>query len=636
MRAFMGIIRFGPQREVGRDRSVLCQIAKSDGRAFSVQESEHAVFLVTGAPSAPDPHAPPVPRGVAFAERSFLHNAEELCRQYGLYPRTGNAALLREIVEHHGDAGLAMLRGSFSLAYWNEHTRELTLARDCGRGESLYFHRAADFVVFASHLPDLLAHPDVPRALDEAIVAKFLERDFESRRTMFRGIERVSSRTAVTIRDGATTRRFYWSPEFRSTPLYSRDEDYIEKARELLDQAVRRVLIDSPRFAVMASGGLDSSAIVSTAARRSIDPIPCFTFIPEEDALRTSRPYHYQDERPYTELLAGMYPALKFQYFRRSDLQPYARPDDSHFERWPIPSFNISRNRIGNRIYGAVAAQGYNVVLGGGGGNFGLSWAGGDLLPTLIAQGRLLTLFREARATTRDEKSSVARVLAHELVMPSLPSFAKLAIAKFFRRETELVDFYSPLRPEIVREFELRRTSREDGFDPNPLWQRFTRQHRAAQLFDRLPWAQDINTSYQSRFGIEIRQPLIDRDLLEFTLNIPETLFRRNGVARWFMRSVLADRVPSAILQEMRRGAQRTDWFAELNSRRDQIAADVERMESSLVAERLFDIPRLKRLVSDWPKDAREAEKRVREYMLTLDQAVHVHRFIRWVTGGNA
>ena len=59
--------------------------------------------------------------------------------------------------------------------------------------------------------------------------------------------------------------------------LYQSDEDYIERGRELLDQAVARAISDEPKFAVLASGGLDSSAIVSTLARSSLAAVPCYT-----------------------------------------------------------------------------------------------------------------------------------------------------------------------------------------------------------------------------------------------------------------------------------------------------------------------------------------------------------------------
>jgi asparagine synthase (glutamine-hydrolysing) len=137
-------------------------------------------------------------------------------------------------------------------------------------------------------------------------------------------------------------------------------------------------------------------------------------------------------------------------------------------------------------------------------------------------------------------------------------------------------------------------------------------------------------------YGIETRDPHGDRRLLEFLLAVPEPMYRRNGVPRSFARAVLADRLPPEILQERRRGVQGVTWFRNLNARRNDVAAELERLEASPLASRLVDLPRLKRLMQQWPADENAAEKRRYELRLALTRGVHVGRFIRWVEGGNA
>ena len=114
-------------------------------------------------------------------------------------------------------------------------------------------------------------------------------------------------------------------------------------------------------------------------------------------------------------------------------------------------------------------------------------------------------------------------------------------------------------------------------------------------------------------------------------------MYRRNGIPRSFARAVLSDRLPKEILQEHRRhGASGVNWFAGLNSKRQEIATELERLESSPLANRMIDLPRLKRLMHEWPADEHAAEGRMHEFRLALSRGVHVGRFIRWVEGGNA
>src|SRR4029077_11427009 len=135
-----------------------------------------------------------------------------------------------------------------------------TLGRDCLGNRPLFYHRGSHFVAFATSLRVLLAMSGVPRALDELALAQFIavnHRDQE--RTLYRGIERLPSRTMVSLDRNGTRSRKYWTPNFDAAPLYAREEDYIERARELLDLAVTSATRDTPRVAIATSGGLDSS-----------------------------------------------------------------------------------------------------------------------------------------------------------------------------------------------------------------------------------------------------------------------------------------------------------------------------------------------------------------------------------------
>ena len=116
---------------------------------------------------------------------------------------------------------------------------------------------------------------------------------------------------------------------------------------------------------------------------------------------------------------------------------------------------------------------------------------------------------------------------------------------------------------------------------------------------------------------------------------MPEPLYRRDGIPRSFARAVFADRLPPEILHETRRGAGNLDWFGKAGRQRPLWAAEIERLEASATARRLLDLPRLKRLVADWPRHTGPNPRALHERDL-LDRAMHVGGFIRWVEGGNA
>ena len=285
----------------------------------------------------------------------------------------------------------------------------------------------------------------------------------------------------------------------------------------------------------------------------------------------------------------------------------------------------------------AVAAAGHQALLIGNYGNFGLTWDGRLSLVELLRARQWHSFAVELRAAARHTNRSLARTFAGDVVMPTVPDWLRRLIYRMRGHDPDSVAHYSALNPAFIAEADLARQWRAQGFDPwfgagdwNP------RRWRARRLFDQNQYSRDIRGLSEEIFGFEVRDPLGDRRLLEFALTVPERMYRRDGIPRSFARRVLADRLPREILDEHRRGANRPTWFRALDEKRDEVAADIDRLEGSPLARRLIDLPRLKRLMAQWPKDANEAEARKTDYRLALARGVHVGRFIRWVEGGNA
>ncbi len=237
-----------------------------------------------------------------FVASARLDNRRDLADALAISPAalTGisDADLIQGMSRRWGDGGIARCLGAFVFAQWDAQTRCLTLGRDCLGRRALFFHRGRGFVAFATTFTGLLALPNVPRRLDENVLANFLTFNLiERRRTFYRDIERVSSRTLVAIGQDRLAHRQYWSPNLNAPPPYRRDEDYVERARELFDQAVAAAMADTPRFAIAASGGLDSSAVAATVARLSTGQrIACYTIVPPPGTQIDVGSHRYLDE----------------------------------------------------------------------------------------------------------------------------------------------------------------------------------------------------------------------------------------------------------------------------------------------------------------------------------------------------
>lgn len=125
----------------------------------------------------------------------------------------------------------------------------------------MYYHRGAGFAAFATGLRTLLALPDVPRRIDELAVADFLvDNVTEPRATFYCGVGRVPNASVVVLDANGERAERWWRPELLPPLVLRRDDDYVERARELLDQAVADHLRAAVPVAATLTGGLDSSA----------------------------------------------------------------------------------------------------------------------------------------------------------------------------------------------------------------------------------------------------------------------------------------------------------------------------------------------------------------------------------------
>jgi asparagine synthase (glutamine-hydrolysing) len=137
-------------------------------------------------------------------------------------------------------------------------------------------------------------------------------------------------------------------------------------------------------------------------------------------------------------------------------------------------------------------------------------------------------------------------------------------------------------------------------------------------------------------WGVDDRDPTADRRLVEFCLGTPTDMFMRGGEPRWLARRALADRLPREVLDASARGYQAADWHEGLTAHRGDVAAELRRLEASTAADRALDLPRLEKLVADWPTGGWERIDVREAYRLALLRGISAGHFLRRATGSNA
>lgn len=219
-------------------------------------------------------------RLMAVVDGSFFH-----CP--GASDSTNPAENILALYEERGFAGaLQCINGDFALALYDGANERLWLGRDRFGVKPLYYVNRPDYFAFASQLRALLVMPGITGELNRRAVALFAAChyryfDNEPTQTFYREITQLPAAHCLCVGDGTTKRQRFW--ELEDLPDHDGSEmEMAEAYRELLLDAVRIRLRPTETAGFTLSGGMDSSSVLSCAARATGEKQHAFSTVYED------------------------------------------------------------------------------------------------------------------------------------------------------------------------------------------------------------------------------------------------------------------------------------------------------------------------------------------------------------------
>ncbi len=568
-----------------------------------------------------------------------IDNRDELIPILGLLPdqaeQISDAAILLKCIERWDEAALDRLVGDFAFALWDSRAQKLLLARDFLGQRPLHFHRARGFFAFASMPKGLHALAEIPYGPDEVAAAEYLAlMPQSSSRSYFKDIERVVPAHIVSVtREGLTSRR-YWLPR-RNFVIRTNADDYLEGLRHQLDQATQsRLRGASGAVGTHLSAGFDSSAVTATAARLLAPKggrVVAFTAVPRDGYAGPDPRNRVGDEGPLAAATAGLYPNIEHVLIRSNRPSPLDGLDRNFF-LFDLPLLNICNSVWMDAINRAARERKLNVMLGGRIGNMTVSYAGFELLPELLRGGGFVRLWREIIKLVANTGMRWRGALA-QTFGPFIPVWLWQWLNETFLGYSWEIMNYTAIRADRLAELDLPALARERDLDFS---YRPWKDGRAMRLWvmGRTD-AGNINKGTLAGWGIDRRDPLADKRLVEYCLCIPTEQYLAGGIPRSLAKRVLADRLPAAVLNEQKKGYQAVDWHEGLTAARAEIAAELDRLAACAPAAKALDIERMRRLVENWPISGWEREDIMLPYRLALLRGISAGHFLRKASGAN-
>lgn len=520
--------------------------------------------------------------GVVLTADARIDNREELISLLDLR-RTDptDADLLLHAYLKWGRSAPEHLVGDFAFAIWDPRDRTLFAARDHIGVRPFYYHVLGNSFYFGSEIKAIRVAAETRFDINEERVAEYIAKQvIGADATFFARIHRLPPAHSLTFTAGGTcTVQRYWSLDPDRETVYATDGEYEEAFREIFEEAVRCRMRANGDFAVMLSGGLDSSSVACVARdinqANGAGPVDTYT---------AQFGYDKADESEYLQALADQ-GGFRMHDVDLHGVDPLAEIESMiyHLDQPPIIGNLYTRMHCQR----AVVADGQRALLDGSEGDITVSYGLGRLGEMVLA-GNWGGLQYELQALATTTGASIPGIFRQNVVR-YLPArlnrdplqflFRDLGHASRLHGSSRARLLYRTSRTLISTRFRSNRGSSLPKVQPLvaiDLARRSRLSERMADVSqamssdsfsDRLRHYMGINDEagaisavredtnhIDALVGGESRHAFFDVRLVEHCVSLPSDQKLRDGYTRSIQRRSLSDTLPSQISRRMSKG----------------------------------------------------------------------------------
>ena len=453
--------------------------------------------------------------------------------------------------EHWGiTRAVQRFTGMFAIAVWDGERRELTFVRDRLGKKPLYIYREPGLITFGSELKALFAGPSFDRSIDRSALASYLRyMCVPSPRTIFQRAIKLRPAHMMTVSDPTVPLPpscAYWSLEQAArdglADQFAGDEtDAVDHLDGLLSAAVRCRLRSDVPLGALLSGGIDSSVVVALMQEASATPVKTYTIGFAEETFDES---HHAARvaghlgTDHTELrLTGADAHTLVPRLATIFDEPFADPSQ-------LPTLLVSQ-LARRQVTVALCGDGGDELFGG----YNRYVYGAQVLNRVNRIPRAVRLpvgaltaavsgVAQARFGQRVQK------IGHLLNAGSMGEMYRSLLSAWQHPEALMSGAPADAGDDVnARIFE--------GADSSQILDRM-------MLADQLMYLPDDLLAKVDRasmaVGLEVRAPLLDHRVVEFSWRLPRSLKVRGLVGKWILRQLLYRRVPRQMIDRPKMG----------------------------------------------------------------------------------
>jgi asparagine synthase (glutamine-hydrolysing) len=471
---------------------------------------------------------------------------QELLSKGHIFRTQTDTEVIVHLYEEFGDRCVEKLRGMFGFAIWDERQLKLLLARDRTGIKPLYYGVTDRSLVFGSEMKAILVDPEIKREILPSIVDRFLTFDYVAGdETLFKNIYKLPPGSLMVIQDGKSEIKQYWDLHF--SPGNLTIESAEEQLLELLEESVRLHMISDVPVGFLLSGGVDSTAMLSLAARKTDKPISSYTV-----GFTNSG---FADERPFARMAAEKYGSEHHEITISSkDFVDFMPGYVWHMEE-PVcepPAVAL--------YYISKLARNYvKVLISGEGGDE--AFGGYPNYRTMLLLERLKRATRPLNGALSKSVSLLHKAIPWQRLGKYLPFLDVPFESYYYSRTSSPFRLFNAHYREIYSDDFGRTVSKEHSVLPVT---RLLQQNRSDDLLSRMlyvdtkTWLPDDLLVKADKMtmanSIELRVPLLDHKILEFAASLPSSFKVHGFETKYVAKRCLSSQVPKEILDRKKTG----------------------------------------------------------------------------------
>jgi asparagine synthase (glutamine-hydrolysing) len=473
---------------------------------------------------------------------------EDLITKGHICKTRSDTEVIVHLYEEYGTACVSHLRGMFAFAIWDCKRKTLFLARDRVGIKPLYYYCGRGFLSFGSEIKAILADPAVQREVDPAMIDRFLAYYYvPGGQTLLKNLFKLEPGHTLVVGNGECDVCPYWDLEFSEPDRPQSQSDVEARFLTLLDETVQLRLVSDVPIGFLLSGGLDSTAMLSFAAKKMDMPLSTFTIGFSSEGI--------VDERPFARLAAQRYGSKHYEI----SISPQQFLAFLPKYVWHMEEPVCQPPALALYYVSKLASQYVKVLISGEGGDE--AFAGYENYRNTFWFEKIKAALGALQQPIGDIMSLCGELLQSRVLSKYGPRMRAQFDQYYLSRTSSPYEFFTQHSSMLYTDAMMQVVDRAQSVRvTSQLLKRAWNYSLLNKMLyvDTKTWLPDELLVKADKMtmanSVELRVPLLDHKVLEFAATLPRKLKIRGWTMKYLVRKALGGHLPREIVTRRKAG----------------------------------------------------------------------------------